>query len=245
MRSAALVFLAALAAAPASAQETSPYQALAAELANPEMFELAFRRMVDVDMRAVFLADPDIDAFEQECPGAIEALLTAATPLINELNDEGLVEYREALHGFLPTRISADDARLAADFFASDLGRRFIRTVSAETGFRNSLESGMSNDEGLIDRSAFERDQLAAARDGIAALSVADLQAVTQAFGTTSWGRTFAALGPEITDLKYRIVNADFTPEQDAALENMMTDTVNAHADACYEQGDTDKYTNK
>jgi hypothetical protein len=95
----------------------------------------------------------------------------------------------------------------------------------------------MSNDEGAIDRGAFDRDQQSAVRDGLAALDAADLEAASQTIETAPWARTFVALSPDIAELKYRIVNADLTPQQDAALESVMGEAIESHIVACDEGG--------
>jgi len=232
MRAGALVFFAVLFAAPLNAQQSDPYQALVAELASPEAFDLALRRLLESDMPAAFRSDPDIAVLEEDCPGLIQALVNASTPMLTELNAQGLKEYRVSLRDLLAARLNADEARQAADFFTSELGRRFVRTVSAEATLGGSLTSSLSNEAGSIDRRAFEQDQQASVRSGLAALSPADLQAVNMIFAS-DWGRAFAALSPEIQELKYRLVNADLTPEQGATVEELSAKAATAYLEAC------------
>jgi hypothetical protein len=227
-----LAFLAALWATPLAAQDSSAYDALVAVLASNESFDIASRRLLEVDLPAAFRSDPNIQEIEAECPGAVEALLVATTPMFKELDQEGRRDYRAALRNLLPTRMSEADARAAAEFFGSDLGQKFVRSISEQSTLSNSLSSAMSNDEGSIDRDAFERDQLNAARGGLEALSDFEKLSVNRAL-QTSWGEAINDLSPEIMTLKYSIMNAEMTPDQNAALDAVIGETIDAHFDAC------------
>jgi hypothetical protein len=228
----ALAFLAVLGAAPLAAQDSSAYEDLVAEMASNESFDIATHRLLEVDLPAAFRSDPNIAAVEAECPGAVDGLMMAATPMFNQLDQEGRKEYRNALYDLLVARMSAEDARAAAEFFGSDLGRRFVRSVSEQSSLSNSLTSAIANDEGSIDRDAFELDQRSSAQSGIEALSDTDKIALGRAL-QSSWGRVMSELSPEIVNLRYRITNADLTPEQNAALEGLMAKSLEAHFDAC------------
>ncbi len=196
------------------------------------MFVASFHRILEVDMPAVLGSDPNIAAIERVCPGTIHAVIEAFTPTLTELNDRGVAEYRAALRELLGARLSAVDAGEAAEFFASDVGHRFLRTISGQSGMRNSLKSAMDS-EGEIDRGAFQRDQQQAVLDGIAELGPADIRAINEAVATSSWGKAFAGLSGQIVDLRYRITNTKLTPEEELQFEKLSAEAVDAHMETC------------
>lgn len=228
-----LVFIAAIAAAPLSAQVTNPHDALVAELAAPDMFVSSFNRIIETDMPAVLRKDPNVAAIERVCPGTIDAVIAALAPTLAEFNDRGVAEYRVSLRELLGARLSAEDAAQAAEFFASDVGHRFLRTVGSQSGMRNSLESALDSGEGEIDRGAFQRDQQQAVRDGMAELSPADIRAINAAVSTSSWGKAFAGLSGEIVELRYRITNTKLTPEEELRFEKLSAEAMDAHLRTC------------
>jgi hypothetical protein len=44
-----------------------------------------------------------------------------------------------------------------------------------------------------------------------------------------------AALSPRVIELKFRIVNADLTPAQNAAIERLIESAMEKHIEACDE----------
>lgn len=234
MRLTGLAWLAVFASAPLRAQDADPHETLVEQLTTRETFDIAYRRLMDVDLPAAFLADPDIAALEKECPGAVQALLTAASPLFLRINRESESEYREMLREFLATRMSDADAQAAARFFASDVGQRFLRTVGAESTLGNSLHGAMADDEGAIDRASFERDRRTSAATTVAALSDADRRAFADTLNT-SWGKAFSSMASELADLRFHLLSRDLTPEQGAELDSLANRVLLQHFTACDE----------
>lgn len=236
MRQAGFAWLAVFVSAPLCAQDANPHEALVEALTTRETFDVAFQHLMNVDLPAAFLADPDIAELEKECPGAVQALLTAASPLFLRINQESESEYHKAMADFLAARMSDAEADAAANFFASDVGQRFLRTVGAESTLGNSLRSAMADDEGAVDRASFDRDRQSSAAATVAALGDADRRALAETFDT-SWGKTLRAMVPELADLRFRLMSMDLTPEQSTELESLANRVLLGHFTTCDEQG--------
>lgn len=208
--------LVALAACGAEAQSADPHTDLVAALAPEDELAAQFRQMVEVEFPASLRAEPDVAALERECPGTIDSMVAAAQPLMRARMDSFVSAYRTALEDLLAAEMPAADAREAADFYVSDLGRRMMAARRAPRKHDNAELSVDSNPSGRLDQAALVRDETVAADAGNAALSAADRAALDAAFEGTDWGRTMRRLRSAISGLQLRVYNSSIAGQQPA-----------------------------
>lgn len=235
---AAAAALALLASAPLLAQDASPagdpQLALATVLTNDEFVTEMFRQSMEVGFDTALRGDPEMAQIEAECPGLIAAMSAAVEPIMWPAHQRDYAGYRGQLHALFERELSDEHARGAADFFGSPLGQRFITALSSEISIDATLGELQTGEAAHVSAEALAADNLESASRGIMALEPADRLEITTMFSTSAWAPEFARIEPQVGALQLAMANADYTPEEGAAMDAAIDGVIDRHFAACF-----------
>lgn len=119
----------ALAQAPATDAHAALVEALASEELLTGSFESSWRQTAEAEFRR----EKDVAGMEGECPGVIKLMIAAMAEPTQSAFARSVSEYRMGLLKLFRARLSVDDARGAAEFYGSDLGRELLAAVRSAT----------------------------------------------------------------------------------------------------------------
>lgn len=216
-----------------SAQAPTPYQKLADALANDAMMDLNFRVLIDGAMTKQFMADENIAGLEIVCPGTITALMTAIEPPMYQLQVRGYSLYRQDLAALFAAELTQEDAALAAEFYNSDLGQKFVTSIVKSSTLDRSLASAMANEDSSVDNDALVTDVRTSVIRGMVAMSPAERAEITQILTTAPWMASYRTLEPNIQALQLRLANTDFENDEEEQFTRLIETAVENHIESC------------
>jgi hypothetical protein len=228
-----LIALALSAAAPALAQ-ADPHAALAAALTSDEYIEHSYSHTIEAVFESALRAEPDLTATEGECPGLFAAMLAAGEPVMRPAYRRDFLAYRAKLAALLGREMSAEHASQGAAFFGSPLGRRFLLSLSENQSVDAQLGAALPGEGQAVTADAFSADRERTVRGGLTALEPLDRREIEHTLSTAPWAESFARLHPTITEYQLEMANADYLPEEDAAMDQAFEAAAETHLAACY-----------
>lgn len=221
-----------LAQSPGTASD--PHRALAAALTNDEFVERSYEQAIVMGFQGALRAAPDMAAIEAECPGVIGVMTAAAEPIMRPAYLRDFAAYRERLANLFRGEMSVAQAREGADFFTSPLGRRFLLSLAANLSVDAQNGDAISSQGATISSEALGADNLRSAKDGLSALEPLDRREVERTLTTAEWAREFVRLQPMIARFQLEMANAEYLPEEDAAMDAALEIAAETHLTACY-----------
>jgi hypothetical protein len=232
---AALAF--SLAAAPLAAGE-DPYQDLVDAIASEAYLTDGTEEEMRTVMRGEFERDPDMVEFEAECPGVFTALTDAMMPTLLRSHDRAVGEYRRDLLALYRSRLSAEDARGAADFYASENGQALVRLAEENAQYGNAMDDIFRTDDMVVSEESFAADK-EATRDAVKAnMEPLLMREVGQQLMTEAWFARVIALRQEMHALELKLMNDDLTPEEDAEADAAIDAALTVKLEECYPAGE-------
>lgn len=214
---------------------TDPYQDVVDVFASDTMRERAFDSTMKSAFRAALEADQELAALEIECPGLMTGLEAAVRPIMWTAHKNDYVVYRQDLHAMFKANLSPEHAAKTAEFFGSELGERFFTQVFANQNLDNVMREAMAtNGEEDISSEAMRRDNDRTAIRAMMALEPVDRMEINRIFAANEWAQEFAKLRPQMDAILADPKFQNFTPEEDAAIEQTSMDFSLDHFDKCF-----------
>lgn len=233
-----LLSLALAIAAPLAAQDgtatAGPHHALAAALTTDDYIEQNYAHAIEAVFESALRADPELAATEDACPGLFAAMLAAGEPIMRPAYRRDFLAYRVKLGELFGRELSAEHAREGATFFSSDLGRKFLVSLAANQSVDAQVGSLIASDSTTFSAETVAADKEMTARAGLAALEPLDRREVERILGGAAWAQEFARLRPAISEYQLEMANADYLPQEDAAMDVAFEAAADTHLTACY-----------
>ncbi|MBX7458186.1 hypothetical protein K3152_08000 [Qipengyuania sp. 1NDH17] len=219
---------------PAVVSEQDSYEALVESMIPPGGLEAAQANTLR-EIRAAYQQDPDFADLEQSCPGTIGVVMDTMTPILKEYDIIELRLRREAMLEILKVELSPDQARLAADFYSSPLGRKLMGAVAANHSLSNTLQSVMASEDEtpLIDSETVSKDNREAAIKAVSELSPEEIQTIRSQIGEEEWYFALMATRPKMLEAAMAIANSDFAPHLDKRLDEEVEAAMTSHLETC------------
>ena len=221
----ALAIAAALAAPSASVQAAEreraadPYEAIIANLQNPQTKEATLKGMLEALANQVFAQSEDLARIEAEKPQIRPDFKAALKPVFAGILDSNMATAHERFVALMRERLTPEEAGEVAAFYADPVMQRMIATSQANNDYGEVLAP--ENADGPITAEQLEADRSKAVKAAASDLSPTEkLSLALKAAGPGL--RKFLALRPELSAINVEIENRDLTPEQEEAMLNAM-----------------------
>lgn len=203
-----------IAASPAAAEPAAIYRELAEAKTTDAVWERSFAAMID-RAKIAFQGDPMFAKAEARCPGYIDAVFTATSPLMRERHFAERDQLRAGMAQILSEGLNEAQAREAIAFYRSPEGG-FLMELGADS---NNYDEKFAVKPEQFDRKAFEGD-LARTHDTIHSnADPAMIERVERELDKSRWYHPYLKVHGRIQDLRFRISKAKPSPEQAALLD--------------------------
>lgn len=217
----------------AAATLPDPHAKLVEQIAGEDMAERTFQSQLDGAFRAALSSDADVQDIEAACPGFIDGMTAANRPILWQAHVEDYQWYREKLDTLFRDKLTEQDAASLGNFFASDLGQKFLAAIIAEQRYDNTIAEAMSSEDGQASVESMLKDHRASSVNTLMALEPIDRKAIGNIFTTEQWAIRFGQLQPDIIALMNEMAERDFTAEQDAAMDVAIDSFIEKHLGDC------------
>lgn len=208
-------------AAPAQvAREDDPFRQLVRAVDEAADRDVVFERSLQ-DVRAgLLLNDPQWKSIEAEYPGTLDRMVAAMAPSLRRHEDRMIEQLQNESSALFAKVLTTHEARDAATFYGSPLGRKLIRSIAANFTTQSLVgEAIADNGQGKITTGAVQRDLNASTAAGIAKLSAAEIAAIEQRLAGATWVAKMQTLQPQIATLRARLANAPMLPAHQAEMD--------------------------
>ncbi|QYJ07833.1 hypothetical protein [Qipengyuania flava] len=222
-----------LAHAPLGASE-DPYQKLLDAMASEEFMMEGTEDTMRTMMVSEFERDADMVAFEEECPGVYSSMTDAMMPTLLRSHRRAVGEYRTDLLALFRDRLSVEDAAGAAEFYASENGQALVRLAGDSVQYGNAMDEIRDSEDMVVSEESFAADKEATRKEIKANLEPVLAREVGLKLLGEPWFARFLALRPEMDALELKLMNDDFTPEEDAEVDAALDRALTAKMDECY-----------
>jgi len=217
-------------AANASAEAVAdPFAGLVQAINSGVDEDVMFARLLSQMRDALIAGDPNSAALEREYPGVISAMVEAMAPGLRRHSQRLNGEMNRRMAALFGSSLTADEARDAAAFYRSPLGRRLLASVqenhTSNALVREAVAEGASG-EVAISRDAVAADMAAGGRAAIRDLSADDMAQMARMAATASWLAKVNALQPQIIAIRTTMENAAMTPKDDMEMQEAAVDAV-------------------
>lgn len=210
------------------------YQRLVDAIAAEERLVEGFEEGAREESLALYANDPDMVKMEQVCPGLSTQMVDAMLPILLQSHKRAVGEYRGALLALFRERLPVDVASPAGVFFSSDLGQKLIGLVEEHAVVDALREDAYTSEDASVSQEAYDADK-AKTREAVKAnLEPVLLREIGMALSNAEWFPKFHALKPEMDALEFALIDDDFTPEEDAALDGAIETVMDAQPDDCF-----------
>lgn len=163
-------------ASPAQAQDS--HAALIDTIqANADMDVIMARVLAETDRQ--FRIEPNFAALEAQSPGTIAQVVKAMAPTLRNYQGRVRTKFRPEMIEAARDVFTADEAQELADFYGSEVGRRFLALLSKNFSVGNVIEGAI--DDTKVTADAIRRDQQATVSQTLGALSPAEMQEIQDA----------------------------------------------------------------
>ncbi|MBD3730526.1 MAG: hypothetical protein IE933_12555 [Sphingomonadales bacterium] len=226
-----------LAPAPLAAQAApatgDAYDELLDLFTDPARADDTFKRMLFEALPQALLANPDVAALEQRCPGATTAMMKAGEPNLHKSFLRDQQTYRSGLSTILHEELTPQQAAEMAEFFRDPKRRQVFELAFESNDFANLAASVAADPEGEISQEAIDADEAKAARTLRDRIGPADYADIDYAFRTAPWYPALMRAMPRVNALRSQIDKAAPDPQEDAELEQLMTGALEVHLQLC------------
>lgn len=222
-----------LAHAPLGASD-DPYQKLVDAMAGEEFMMEGTEDMMRTLMVSEFERDADMAAFEGECPGVYSSMTDAMMPTLLRSHRRAVGEYRADLLGLFRDRLSVEDAAGAAEFYASENGQALVKLAGDSVRYGNAMEDMRETEDMVVSEESFAADKEATRQEIKANLEPVLAREVGIELLGEPWFERFLTLRPEMDRLELKLMNDDFTPDEDAEVDAALDRALTAKLDECY-----------
>ncbi len=221
--------------ATASADQAIDYYAAMAEAVTSDaVIEATFEQAIEIGFKGAMRADPEMDEIEKECPGTVQAMADAAAPIMKPAHIRDYMEYRADIAALFRANMTTANARSAAEFFNSDIGKNFLMSVSSNVSADATIGAIIDDPDAKIAAEDLESDNRATAVRGIMAMEPLERREALMTIGNSDWGQDFVRLQPQVQALQVEMANSDYSPEENAALEKALEQTAMTVLGKCY-----------
>lgn len=169
-------------------------------------------------IREQMVADAEMKELERNYPGILSQLLAALRPAMQRMADKTEVQFRRDLGELFKTRLTPQEAKEAAAFFASPAGSRMLRAANENLSMTNSLKDVFQGD-GTVTASSFQSDMKKTTER--AGVTEEEQREMRRMVAGRIWFMQFRSLVPQIQELSIRTMNEPGTPEEDAEFERI------------------------
>jgi hypothetical protein len=210
-------------AQPAGQEETRADARALAELVSPA--ELYMGKELAVARQAFFAgleSDPDSKALEAEHPGISKALWAAVEPELRKSLLADLPGYRGVLARVYQQRLTAAEIAALRTFYATDVGRRLIRTMLTGLDAQPMIDEMIADPDGGISMQAATASIDAAKKKAVGQITDKDAPALMQLQRSMDL-KKMNAVGVEIRRATLEWANAP-DPELDALMEKTISE---------------------
>ena len=209
------ILLAALPGAlPAQEEHAQPsvYRELAEAKTPDDVWEASLQSLV-TQSRNGFIADPNLGRAEDLCPGAMDAIFEAVTPIMRRGHFLQRDEYRDGMTEIFAREFTPDQAAEALEFYRSDLGHEMLLFGSGANSYSHRVQEVLDSDDEpapVLDRETFDAD-LAGTQSAIhRGIDPKIAFEANRILRRSSWYSTYARkVHPQIQDLRYSIAARD------------------------------------
>jgi hypothetical protein len=178
-------------------------------------------------------ADPSMQELEKDHPGLIKHIAKVITDESQRQTEATMPKLQTRLQDLFASTMSAAELRQAINFYASPIGKKLIAAQQSgsnmEAMFATAVETGKVSSSDIVDRN---RAISAQAAQNFSA----EDQAALLAFGKTPAFLKVQQLGPKVTAITTQWSN-ETTPEDDAAMDTLVTDALAAYMAKASEKG--------
>lgn len=212
---------------PAVSQAADPFAELVRVLNSGVDNEMLFERGVGQVRDAMLTSNPDMIAMEREVPGIVDEMITAMLPVLRLHSQETTDLFQRQMTDLLANTLTEQEAREAAAFYGSPLGRRVLGAV--EQNYTFSAIAGdvaQGGPDVSISEEAVRRDMDRMTRGAQQDLSAADLAAIERQMAGASWPTRLGALRPRIIELRARAENAPMSPANEREMNRVILEVV-------------------
>jgi hypothetical protein len=183
-------------------------------------------------MRSTMISsDAELRDMEKSYPGIIEQMLAAMRPIILRHSQRVSTEGRSEMVQLFRLRLTADEAREATEFYRSPLGLRLIESISENISVsatqREAIIAG-----GEVSAEAISQDHTATVRGSLAALTEQERIQIERNLAGHPWVWKLNLARTEMLEINRRMENAPMSAEDDAALNEVVTNVVMKRIDS-------------
>lgn len=211
-----------------------PYQKLVDAIASEEFLMEGTDEAMRSVMYSEFERDPEMVAFEAECPGVYASLTDAMMPTLVRSHRRAVGEYRAELLVLYRDRLSVEDATGAAEFYASKNGQALVRLAGDSARNSNAMDDMRETEDMVVSEESFAADKEATRREIKANMEPVLAREVGMKLLAEPWFARFLELRPEMDALELKLMNDDFTPQEDAEADAALDRALTAKLDECY-----------
>lgn len=210
----------ALAAEPAAAPLPSdPYTGLVQAIVDGVDENVLFNSAVKQIRDALVNESPNIAALEGQYPGTVDAMIQAMAPTLRHHSSRLSSAYQKDLAALLASNLTAEEARDAAAFYSSPLGRKLMGKVQDNYTVGAVASEVVANEgEAQTSAAAVERDIRRTTAATMRSLTPEDHKAINAQLLGKVWVLKLQAIQPKMHQLRAAMENAALSPEDDAAM---------------------------
>lgn len=210
------------------------HQRLVDAIASEQRLVEGFEQGAREESLALYANDPEMVEMEEVCPGISAQMVDAMLPILLQSHKRAVGEYRGALLALFRERLPVDVASPAGDFFSSDLGQKLIGLVDEHAVVDTLREDALTSEDASVSQDAHDADKAKTRAAVNANLEPVLMREIGMALSNAEWFPTFHALKPEMDALEFALVDDDFTPEEDAALDGAIEAVMDAQPGDCF-----------
>lgn len=210
-------------AAPLAAQEAAaaatsdPYLNFVRTVTGGVDNEVMLQRGLAQIGEAMLASDPAIAELEALFPGAVDQMLVAMTPMMREHSETLRSRFEVQYADLLRDELTVAEARDAAAFYASPVGRRLLTSIQDNMTYDAQIDDVDNGEwEGTITTSSINEDLRATQRAVLDEVSPADMAAMDRRAANSTWLPKIARLRPQVIALRAQVENAPMDPELEA-----------------------------
>ena len=212
--------------------EQSPHRMLVEAFSPMSLHEITFiTALAQID--EFYRDNPDFAAIDLKCPGFIDAIFDEARPSMREFHfaEAGLV--RDLLLEIFTEKFTVDQAREGVELYGSPLGQKMVHLSGKNQNFKNTMVAASEDEEGDVDRRAFDRDSEATTARLMHSMSREEIMAFGEMAIATEFFPLLQKLLPEIQQRRFELLNSDVLAKENAAFSAALDRGMQTHLEQC------------
>lgn len=222
----------------AQATSPDPYMDMVLAINGGVDPDVMFARTLDELRRAMLAGDPQSAALEAAYPGVLQAMVEAMGPVLRRHSDRLTGEMYLQMAALLADNLTAAEAREAAAFYRSPIGRRVMLSVQnnySQTAVGDAAVASVLGGSLNISEEAVAADLATSSRAAIRDISAADMATMNRDFASATWPPKLLQLQGEMARIRTAMENAPVNPTDEAEMQQATMAAINrfvAKADA-------------